>query len=80
MVPYCKLGQNFMTKEDIYPKGESCNVIMLNGHDVKLSSKYICLFPQISKSLSLRLKSFYLKTVVVNTNLVGQYAKNEVTV
>lgn len=66
---YCKSGQKSMAKENIDPKQESSIAVMLNGHDMKPSSKCICLFPQIGEALSLGLRSFYLKAVAFNTNL-----------
>lgn len=50
----------------IDPMGELTTVALLSGHGVKMRSKYLCLHPQNSATLSLGQRSFYLPWATVN--------------
>lgn len=55
-----------MAMEVIDPKRESIDVILLNGHVIRLPSKYFCICPPIDIEVTLGQRSNLLYWVVVN--------------
>lgn len=47
--------------------GESILVLTINDHAMRLHSKYLCLYQQVSVALNLGQKNFFVKLLVVNS-------------
>lgn len=57
---------SWLAEEVICPRTEAATVVVLNGHVVKLPSKYLWLSPQISAALNSDQRSFSFQWAVIN--------------